>query len=74
MLQRVARSAQANAMALACAVACSVKKAYDQTGNGHHAIQATLAQMPLMAFSIVNGHQTMYLGNVTLTEHNALTL
>lgn len=29
-----------------CAAACVVKKLYDQTGNGNHIIQTTLANMP----------------------------
>lgn len=37
--------------ATACATACSITKAYDQTGNGKHATNATLAQMPTVDFS-----------------------
>src|ERR1700679_233751 len=36
-------------------VGCSVTKAYDQSGNGNHAIQATLANMPGLTFSAQNG-------------------
>jgi hypothetical protein len=43
----------------ACAAAsggsCKVTKVYDQTTNGHHFTQATLANMPGLAFSTLNG-------------------
>jgi hypothetical protein len=38
-----------------CYVACSVTKAYDQTGGGNPAVQATLANMPTLTFSALNG-------------------
>lgn len=34
-----------------CATACRVAKAYDETGNGRHATQATVANMPGLTFS-----------------------
>ena len=34
---------------------CSVTKLYDQTGNGNHVVQATLANMPPFTFSAQNG-------------------
>lgn len=40
--------------ATACATACSVTKMYDQTGNGNHAVQATLASMPPLNLSAQN--------------------
>lgn len=43
----------------ACAAAsggsCKVTKVYDQTTNGHHFTQGTLANMPGLAFSSLNG-------------------
>jgi len=43
----------------ACAAAsgtqCVIAKIYDQTGNGNHFTQATLANMPVLAFSVLNG-------------------
>jgi hypothetical protein len=45
--------------AAACAAAaggsCRVSKLYDQTGNGLHPLQATLANMSDLAFSALNG-------------------
>jgi hypothetical protein len=41
--------------ATACATACRVTKMYDQTGNGNHVVQATLANMPALTFSAQNG-------------------
>lgn len=37
--------------ATACATACRVTKAYDQTGSGRHVVNATLANMPDITFS-----------------------
>lgn len=34
---------------------CSVTKLYDQTGNGNHVVQATLANMPGLTLSAQNG-------------------
>jgi hypothetical protein len=34
---------------------CSITKLYDQTGNGHDFTQATLANMPLLSLSSING-------------------
>jgi hypothetical protein len=43
----------------ACAAAsggsCKVTKVYDQTGSGNHFVQATLANMPPIAFSTLSG-------------------
>jgi len=36
-------------------VGCSITKLYDQTGNGNHLVQATLANMPALALSAQNG-------------------
>ena len=41
---------------------CSITKAYDQTGNGHHVIQATLANMPTLQLSDLNSLPTMNCG------------
>lgn len=57
---------------------CSVTTAYDQTGNGHDFIEATLANMPLYAFSALNGNPAINCGNgssnifvlVTATNNN----
>ena len=38
-----------------CQTACSVAKEYDQTGNGNYGSQATLADMPALAFNAQNG-------------------
>lgn len=35
------------------ATGCSVSKLYDQTGNGRHVVQATLATMPTLVFSTI---------------------
>src|ERR1700722_1400624 len=42
---------QCNGAGQSCQTACSVTKAYDQTGNGNHVVQATLANMPTLTFS-----------------------
>jgi hypothetical protein len=34
---------------------CSITKIYDQTGNGNHVVQATLANMPALTFNAQNG-------------------
>lgn len=34
---------------------CSITKLYDQTGNGNHVVQATLANMPALTFNAQNG-------------------
>lgn len=34
---------------------CSITKHYDQTGNGNHVVQATLANMPGLSFNAQNG-------------------
>ena len=39
----------------ACHVACSITKMYDQTGNGNHVVQATLANMPGLTLNAQNG-------------------
>jgi hypothetical protein len=39
----------------ACQTACSITKLYDQTGNGNHVVQATLANMPGLTFNAQNG-------------------
>lgn len=36
-------------------VGCSITKEYDQTANGLHVTQATLAKMPLLTLSALNG-------------------
>jgi hypothetical protein len=36
-------------------VGCSITKLYDQTGNGNHVVQATLANMPGLTLSAQNG-------------------
>jgi len=36
-------------------VGCSITKKYDQTGNGNHVVQATLANMPGLTLSAQNG-------------------
>ena len=36
-------------------VGCSITKLYDQTGNGNHVVQATLANMPALTFNAQNG-------------------
>ncbi len=42
---------ECNTSGKSCFTACSVTKAYDHTGNGHDASQATLANMPGLTFS-----------------------
>lgn len=44
---------ECNGVGQSCQTACSVIKAYDQTGNGYHMLQstATLAQLPHLTFS-----------------------
>lgn len=46
---------QLSGVGQACHTACSVTKMYDQTGNGNHVVQATLANMPALTFSAQNG-------------------
>jgi|HubBroStandDraft_4_1064222.scaffolds.fasta_scaffold00027_5 hypothetical protein len=36
-------------------IGCSIAKLYDQTGNGNHVVQATLANMPGLTLSAQNG-------------------
>jgi hypothetical protein len=36
-------------------VGCNIAKLYDQTGNGNHVVQATLANMPAFTLSAQNG-------------------
>jgi hypothetical protein len=36
-------------------IGCSITKLYDQTGNGNHVVQATLANMPGLTLSAQNG-------------------
>jgi hypothetical protein len=38
-----------------CLTACRIAKMYDQTGNGNHVVQATLANMPALTFNALNG-------------------
>lgn len=49
--------------AAACAAAsggsCKVTKLYDQTGNGNHWTQATLANMPTLSFGSLGGFPTL---------------
>jgi hypothetical protein len=54
---------------VACAAAsggsCAISKVYDNTGNSNHWVQATLANMPLIAFNIINGLPAINCGNGT---------
>lgn len=61
----------------ACAVACRITKVYDQSGNGHHWVQATLANMPTLTFNaigtnpaiscVVSLTQSLVSNSITLT-------
>lgn len=71
------------AASTACAVACKVTKAYDQTGNGRHVTQATLSAMPVLTFNIINslpvmncgtGGTAVVLGSVNITVTQAYTV
>lgn len=60
--------------AAACAAAsggsCVVTKMYDQTGTGNHLTNATLASMPGLSFSLINGLPGIFCltaANTTLT-------
>ena len=67
--------------ATACAVACSISKFYDQSGNANDATQATLAKMAGLTFSALNGlpcgagigSAGTGGGNLTYTSANTIT-
>lgn len=46
---------ECNGVSQSCHVACSVTKAYDQSGNSNPATQATLANMPTLTLSALKG-------------------
>jgi hypothetical protein len=48
-----------NALSVTCAVACDVKEAYDMSGNGLNATQATNSQRPTFTQNFVNGKSCM---------------
>jgi hypothetical protein len=58
--------------AAACAAAsggsCLVTKAYDQSGNGLHATQATLGAMPSLLFGALNGLPCMNMNSVSAKQ------
>ena len=54
-MQASGQTNPAECNASACATACKVTKAYDQTGNGRDASQVTLSAMPTLTLSALNG-------------------
>lgn len=77
---------ECNGVGQSCQTACSIAKAYDQTGNGRHATQVTLAQMPTLTFNSTplgtlpaincgTGASTIFLAtSATVTQAQPLTL
>ena len=64
------------------ATGCSITKMYDQTGNGYHETQATLASMPVLTLSELNSlpcanftsaATSVYMNSSTLTQTQPLT-
>lgn len=55
------------ACAAAAGGACIVSKAYDQTGNGNHFTNATVAQMPPLAFNALGGLPGLLTANATVS-------
>lgn len=61
---------------------CSITKIYDQTGNGRHLTNSTLAQMPLLTLNILNGLPVITCNNTgptvmasaAVTQAQALTV